>query len=150
PNEVLVSPDSRHVYVAAFGGDAVAVFARDTATGYLTYVQHQKRGVGGIQGLGSPFGLAISPDGAYLYAVGSDSFSVTVFARDTSTGALALVEEKFEGPTVSPACSGRNGSPSAPMARTSMWPAARATPWSWSAATPRQAVSPSSRSSRTA
>src|SRR5262249_38735051 len=97
PNEVLVSPDGRHVYVAAFGGDAVAVFARDTATGYLTYVQHQKRGVGGIQGLGSPFGLAMSPDRAGLYAVGSDSFSVTVFARDTSTGALALVEEKFEG-----------------------------------------------------
>src|SRR5262245_19517095 len=97
PTEVLVSPDGRHVYVAASEDNAVVVFARDAATGLLTYVQHQKQSVGGIQGRGYVFGLVMSSDGAYLYAVGPDTFSVTVFARDASSGALTLVEEKFEG-----------------------------------------------------
>ena len=95
PAEVLVSSDGRHVYVACDG--AVVVFSRDAATGLLSYVEHQKRLAGGIQGLGSSFGLAISPDGAYLYVVGSTTFTVTVFARDAISGTLALVEEKTNG-----------------------------------------------------
>src|SRR5262249_42442556 len=58
PHEVLVSPDGRHVYVAS--DQSVAVFARDIATGHLTYVQHQKHGVGGSPGLAFPVGPAIS------------------------------------------------------------------------------------------
>ena len=35
PEDVVVSPDGRHVYVAAYGSHAVAVFARDRRTGLL-------------------------------------------------------------------------------------------------------------------
>jgi 6-phosphogluconolactonase (cycloisomerase 2 family) len=95
PDEVLVSPDGRHVFVSC--DDAVVVFARNAATGLLAYVQTQKRLVGGINGLGAPFGLAISPDGAYLYVVGFTTFTVTVFARNATSGSLTLVEEKTDG-----------------------------------------------------
>ena len=96
PDVVGVSPDGRSVYVGAFTGNAIAVFARAGSTGALT----QPTGVAGclvetpISGcttglaLGAPEGMAISADGRNVYVAAALSSALDVLTRDRSTGAL--------------------------------------------------------------
>ena len=94
---VTVSADGLHVYVASQNDNAVAAFTRNTTTGALT----QLGGAAGCvaetgdgvtctdgRGLVNPIHVAVSPDGKHVYGVSRDSHSVTVFARNTMTGAL--------------------------------------------------------------
>ncbi len=101
PDVVVASPDGRNVYAGAFKGSSIAVFTRDPSTGALA----QPAGASGcvaeapIAGtptagcaagvaLGSPEGLAISPDGNNVYAAAALSNALDVFSRNSSTGAL--------------------------------------------------------------
>jgi 6-phosphogluconolactonase (cycloisomerase 2 family) len=92
-----VSPDGAHVYVASDADDAVAVFARDPLTGELTFVEAEFDGIGGVDGLDGTEALALSPDGAHLYAAGLLDNAVAVFSRDAGTGELTFVEAEFDG-----------------------------------------------------
>jgi DNA-binding beta-propeller fold protein YncE len=92
-----VSPDGLHVYVAGGYDDAVAVFARDAGSGALTFVEAEFDGVGGVDGLDSAEGLAVSPDGLHVYVTGAIDDAVAVFARDAGSGALTFVEAVFDG-----------------------------------------------------
>jgi DNA-binding beta-propeller fold protein YncE len=96
PDIVAVSPDGSSVYVGAFKGSALAVFARNTSTGALTQptntsgciVETPTTGCTTALALSSPEGLAVSGDGASVYVAAPGSNSVDAFTRDTSTGAL--------------------------------------------------------------
>jgi 6-phosphogluconolactonase (cycloisomerase 2 family) len=94
---LVVSPDGAQVYAAGRGENAVAVFTRSLATGLLTLAQVQRDGVGGVTGLVEPSGIAISGDGADVYAAaGPDAGlgapgAVVAFARDLLTGLLTPV-----------------------------------------------------------
>ena len=94
---VAVSPDGAHVYVASYSDDAVTVFARDGVTGALTFVEAQFDGVAGIDGLDGAHSVAVSADGGNVYVAGIVDDAVTVFERDTVTGALTFVETEFDG-----------------------------------------------------
>ncbi len=94
---VTVSPDGKHVYAAGAGDDAVAVFSRNTTTGALTFVEVQKDGVGGVDGLFGAWSVTVSPDGKTLYAAGAFDDAVAVFSRNTTTGALTFVEVQKDG-----------------------------------------------------
>jgi 6-phosphogluconolactonase (cycloisomerase 2 family) len=94
---VVVSPDGAHVYVAGETDDGVAVFARDAGTGALTFVEAERDGVGGVDGIDAPLALAISADGAHVYAGGSSDDGLAVFSRDAGTGALTFVQALHEG-----------------------------------------------------
>ncbi len=83
---LVVSPDGAHVYVAGFEDGAIAVFARDTASGTLAFVE----AVRDVDGLAGVLQLAIAPDGAHLYAAAAGDDAVAVFARDAASGALAF------------------------------------------------------------
>ena len=50
-DDVGVSPDGDNVYVASFRDNAVAVFARDPMTASLTFLQEERDGVNGVDGL---------------------------------------------------------------------------------------------------
>lgn len=89
---VAVSPDDRHVYVAGHDEDAVAVFARDAATGALTPASIVRDGLGGVSGIDGATSVAVTPDGAHVVVVADVEDGVTVFARDVATGALTFVE----------------------------------------------------------
>jgi len=101
---VAVSPDGAHVYATGFLDNALVAFSRDASTGMLTFVEVRRDGVSGVDGLGRPHSVALSPDGANVYvASGFDSTdadadeAVAVFRRDATTGALTFVEVKKQG-----------------------------------------------------
>jgi len=100
---IVVSPDGKSAYAASrASSDAILIFDRNTTTGELT----QKPGTagcisdtggGGIDGGGScvngtaidgPRDLVMSADGKSIYMASSTSHSVSIFDRDTTTGAL--------------------------------------------------------------
>jgi DNA-binding beta-propeller fold protein YncE len=89
-----ISPDGRHVYVRAY--DTLSIYSR-AANGALTFV-------GCYRALMSPFGtactdsrpeleqhggVAVSPDGALVYASGNGG-GLVVYVRNETTGALTF------------------------------------------------------------
>jgi DNA-binding beta-propeller fold protein YncE len=92
---VAVSPDGLNVYVGAFFGNAVVAFSRDPSTGVLAQlpgttgcIATATAGCATGIGVGAIEGLAVSPDGASVYAAAAASNALTELARDPSTGAL--------------------------------------------------------------
>ena len=92
PSVVAVSPDGRNVYATGAGAGSVVVFSREPDTGRLTFLEKLVNGVGGVLGIATPLGLAISPDGKHVYATGSDDLAMAIFSRNPDTGALTFVE----------------------------------------------------------
>jgi 6-phosphogluconolactonase (cycloisomerase 2 family) len=88
----VVTPDGAHVYVTGYEDDAVAAFARDPHTGKLSFVEAERDGVAGVDGLDAAVWIAVSPDGAHLYVAGAADSAVAVFARDTGSGALSFLQ----------------------------------------------------------
>lgn len=95
--ELAISPDNKHVYVAASSDDAVAVFSRNTTTGELTYVEVQVDGSGGIDGLNGARSVVVSPDGSHVYVASSIDDAVAIFSRNTTTGELTFVTHLEDG-----------------------------------------------------
>lgn len=96
PYGITISQDGRFVYVASDGDDAVSVFQRNLTTGMLTFVEVEKGGVTWT-GLDGCFDVALSPDGANLYAVGRWDNTLTTFSVDATSGELTLVEIHRDG-----------------------------------------------------
>ena len=100
----IVSPDGLHAYAASFGRGIVA-YARDAGTGILTGVQTVRDDEGAVDGLAQVNRLAISPDGAHVYAASGrqglpsspDEEALVVFSRAPGTGHLTFVEAEFDG-----------------------------------------------------
>ena len=100
PRAVVVSPDGRHVYSAAFEGDAIGVFARDPSSGALRFrscVSANGAGPcaiirpgGHLRALNGARALVMSPDGMHLYAAAFLGDAVTTFRRNPDTGALTF------------------------------------------------------------
>jgi DNA-binding beta-propeller fold protein YncE len=96
PDVVVVSPDGNNVYVGSFFGNSVAAFTRNPATGALTQlagtaacIAEATAGCTTGIALKSVEGLAISGDGASVYAATALSNAVVTLSRNPSTGALA-------------------------------------------------------------
>jgi hypothetical protein len=77
--------------VASRDSDAVAVFARDGGTGELTFVEAERDGFGGVDGLDGASAVAISDDGAHVYVAAVDDGAVATFSRNPVSGALGFV-----------------------------------------------------------
>jgi hypothetical protein len=85
------------VYATGYYDDAIAIFSRNSSTGALTYVELKKDGVGGVDALSTPYGVAVTPDGNHVYATGYYDDGIAVFSRNSSTGALTYVELEKDG-----------------------------------------------------
>jgi len=93
---VAVSPDARHVYVAALHSNAVAVLERDRDSGALGQLPADdgcvsQGGSGGCSsgfGLSGPNGVSVSPDGRNVYAASSGSGAIVALARDPGLGTV--------------------------------------------------------------
>ncbi len=101
PESVTVSRDGANVYVASGGGNAVTAFDRDPDDGTLT-LKAGKRGCVSIDGTDGacatasgldiadgPSSVAVSPDGANVYASSANRGIVLVLDRD-KRGALTV------------------------------------------------------------
>ncbi|MGD9365928.1 MAG: beta-propeller fold lactonase family protein [Desulfobacteraceae bacterium] len=95
--DVAVSPDGRHLYAVGDWDDGLAVFSRDGTTGRLTFVEVQKEGIGGVEGLEGAVAVEVSPDNRHVYVAGSLEDSIAVFSRDSTTGALTFVAVYNDG-----------------------------------------------------
>lgn len=80
PFGVDVSPDGKHLFVSSLLSDAVAVFERDTETGFLTEIQVVfDDAVGGTPSLDGALSVLMAPDGRGVYATAySDSAVVSL------------------------------------------------------------------------
>src|SRR5262249_29157199 len=94
---LTVSPDGAHVYVAALGDNAVAVFARDASSGALTFVEAEIDGVGGVDGLAAVSAVAVSPHGAHVYTARLGGDAVAGFAPHAGARALTFGDEVRDG-----------------------------------------------------
>lgn len=94
PEATVVSPDGRHVYVASPTRDDIVIFRRDATSGELAYA-------GTVNPLtpANPLGLdglAVSPDGRFVYASFRDG-RVRWYARNATSGLLSLAGQHVEG-----------------------------------------------------
>jgi DNA-binding beta-propeller fold protein YncE len=95
-NAVAVSSDDDNVYVTSLISNSLTTFDRAPSTGQLTqqtgtsacviYVLAVGCSLG--RALGAPEGLAVSSDGASVYAAAFKSGAVDVFNRNTGSGAV--------------------------------------------------------------
>ena len=91
-DDLVISPDGGHIYVIGKSDNAVAAFSRDTQSGLITFVQEIKDSDIGVDGLATPSGIAISPNGTHVYVSSNADNAVAVFARHGTTGVLTFIE----------------------------------------------------------
>ena len=87
---VTVSPDGSHVYAVGTYDDALVTFTRSHVNGTLTFVEMHKDGLSGVDGLDAPYMVKVSPDGNHVYVSATDDNAISVFDRNSSTGALTF------------------------------------------------------------
>ena len=96
-DSIAVSPDGKNVYAAAYFGQTLAVFRRDPLTGLLVFHEILMDGIDGVQGLGQPNSLTLSPCGGFVYVTSMEADSLVVFKRSTTMGDLTFLEVHRDG-----------------------------------------------------
>ncbi|MCH9650302.1 MAG: cadherin domain-containing protein [Deltaproteobacteria bacterium] len=87
PEDLRLSKDGRHVYTTGqrFSNDgSMPTFARDPATGLLTFLGTLFDGTNGANNLRGLVELASSDDSRHIYAVSENDFSLTVLSREAT------------------------------------------------------------------
>jgi len=85
-----VSDDGKHLYAVAGSASSLTTFARDAASGALTFQSLLSDGVAGIDGLGGAGAVAVRPGGLTVFTTAQIDSALVAFERNPSSGALAL------------------------------------------------------------
>lgn len=117
-NAVAVSPNDGNVYVTSLVSNSLTTFMRSPMTGQLTQATGTSACVIFVfavgcslgQALSAPEGLAVSPDGASVYATAFSSGAVDVFNRNADGGAVIQKPRR-------PGCLDLGGAPTCALGR---------------------------------
>lgn len=96
-NSVAFGFGDEQAYVTSMVGDSLLVLDRDPATGLLSHLETHTDGFGGVSGLGAPEGVIVDPAAGLVMALGTESNSIAIFHRDSSTGQLAFAGAVVDG-----------------------------------------------------
>ena len=88
PRAATLSPDGENLYVAGYEDAGVAVFARNQATGILSFVENQPIDLQNPD-FSEAWSVAVAPDGGFVYAL--SFYELAVFARSEFDGSLDFV-----------------------------------------------------------
>jgi 6-phosphogluconolactonase (cycloisomerase 2 family) len=99
---LALSPDGRAIYVAASTPGMLAVLARNPETGETSVKQSITNGQGNAAGLAGAFGVAISPDGRFVYTIsgrfkGDDAVSVFRNGDDKTLTFVQMLRDGQDG-----------------------------------------------------
>ena len=83
--DLAYTADSAGLYVASLVDDSVAAFTANPGTGALTFLESDRDGVSGVQGLDGANGIAVPVDGKHVYVTGEIDDAVATFVRPSST-----------------------------------------------------------------
>ncbi len=97
-----VNEEDETFFLNLSGASVNATIADNQATGtiydddgFLTFIEAESLAL--VEALYGVSGLAVSPDGAHLYATGQYDDAIAVFTRNATTGALTFVEVLHDG-----------------------------------------------------
>ena len=99
---VGVTPDGDHLYATSYLGDALTAWRRSEVSGALAFIETEKDGVGGVDGINGADGPAISSNGLSVYATGDVDDAVAAFSRNPSNGQLTWIEQQKDNPGIGP------------------------------------------------
>ncbi len=94
--EIEIHPSGKFLFASNRGDDSIAVFATESRTGTLTYVERVPTGGK------APRNFAIDPTGSWLLVANQDSDNIVVFRMDQKTGHLKPTGDVLKVP--SPVC----------------------------------------------
>lgn len=95
--QVVISPDDKHLYSCSMLDDAITVLQRGASTGGLLQAQIVQDDQAGADGLDGCSDLTITHDGAYVYSVSQAEVvdgqgeGIAIFSRDSSSGQLSFI-----------------------------------------------------------
>ena len=96
-NGLAMSPDARNLYVTGAIDNSIVTFRRKPKTGKLRFVNAKFDGQGGVDGINSAEGVAVSPGSKIVYVTGYGDNAVATFKRRPKTGKLRFVNALFDG-----------------------------------------------------
>ena len=85
---VDLSPDGKHLYLAASSDNSISAYARDAETGALTRISLIKQGENGADCLSNAFWTEVSSDGKFVYVSSQTVGGISWFARDAQSGMI--------------------------------------------------------------
>jgi uncharacterized repeat protein (TIGR01451 family) len=92
PSAIAFSADNQRVYVTSKGDNALAVFARNSSSGSLSFLTVQKNGENDINTLGGASAINVLPNNIFIYVAASSDNAISVFTRNPSLGEIAFVK----------------------------------------------------------
>lgn len=95
--DLTLTPDGLHLFAAASGDQAIMSFSRNATDGTLSLSQTVENNTPQDFGIEGVYGIDMSADGEFLYAVGSESDAVAVFAINENDGTLSFIEKEVLG-----------------------------------------------------
>ena len=89
-------PDGKHMFATCRHAHTLVVLARDPMSGEVKVHHVARNGADGVKGLRGSFGVAVSPDGKFVYTVsgqfGDGDDAVGVFSFDADEGKVKQIQ----------------------------------------------------------